>query len=348
MMHLWSAKLAWPSPHLRWCEALQRHVDLVEIKGLRIKLTPYPFEHLLVLGVLWSVDGFQETGVAPDATTILGGTGPFAREADGVALPLVQRQYLFNEELVFPAIPKIVLIEQLGLLAPHQGRQAHGTRVFRIPLAHHARITIGDATTNKLIQVRALPPHHALEDAVELHQCAITRDLHPPPDRRLTPLQGDFDLIHDTCCCPLCPSHVLSSCVVTARVPLSHSLLFQPVVMMQAAQDWPRHHAPVLGKVAPVCLQHHGQWWRWLRYAWPQSHMGTACIIMRDPCVHDASHVVLGERDHKIQAFPPQGTDEPLAECIGLRRPCRRLAHPQPQVADALVKLLREDAIAVM
>jgi len=40
-----------------------------------------------VLGVLWSVDGFQETGVAPDATTILGGTGPFAREADGVALP---------------------------------------------------------------------------------------------------------------------------------------------------------------------------------------------------------------------------------------------------------------------
>src|SRR5882762_252251 len=175
MMHLWSAKLAWPSPHLRWCEALQRHVDLVEIKGLRIKLTPYPFEHLLVLGVLWSVDGFQETGVAPDATTILGGTGPFAREADGVALPLVQRQYLFNEELVFPAIPKIVLIEQLGLLAPHQGRQAHGTRVFRIPLAHHARITIGDATTNKLIQVRALPPHHALASNALTNEAAVIR-----------------------------------------------------------------------------------------------------------------------------------------------------------------------------
>jgi len=55
---------------------------------------PYPFEHLLVLGVLWIVDGFQETGVSPDTTAVFGGTGPFAREADRVALPLVQRQDL--------------------------------------------------------------------------------------------------------------------------------------------------------------------------------------------------------------------------------------------------------------
>ena len=132
---LWSAKLSGPPPHLRLGEALQLHVDLVQIKGLRIKRAPYPFQHLLVLGVLWIVDGFQETRVAPDATAILGGTGAFAREADGVALPLVQRQYLFHEQLVFPAIPKIILLEQLGLLAPHQGRQGHGTRVFRIQLA---------------------------------------------------------------------------------------------------------------------------------------------------------------------------------------------------------------------
>ena len=62
-----------PSPHLRLCEALQLHVDLVQIKDLRIKLAPYPFEHLLVLGMLWIVEGFQETGVAPDATAIFGG-----------------------------------------------------------------------------------------------------------------------------------------------------------------------------------------------------------------------------------------------------------------------------------
>jgi hypothetical protein len=52
-----------------------------------------------VLGVLGIVEGVQETGISPDTTTILGGTGPFAREADRVALPLVQRQDLFHEEL---------------------------------------------------------------------------------------------------------------------------------------------------------------------------------------------------------------------------------------------------------
>src|SRR5215469_14640441 len=30
--------------HLRLCEALQIHVDLVQINDLRIKLAPYPFE----------------------------------------------------------------------------------------------------------------------------------------------------------------------------------------------------------------------------------------------------------------------------------------------------------------
>ena len=69
---------------------LQLSIHLVQIKGLRIKLAPDPFQHLLVLGVLGIVDGFQETDISPDATAILGGTGPFAREADRVALPLIQ------------------------------------------------------------------------------------------------------------------------------------------------------------------------------------------------------------------------------------------------------------------
>jgi hypothetical protein len=58
--------------------------------------------------------------------------------------------------------------------------------------------------------------------------------------------------------------------------------------------------------------------------------------------------VILSQRNEKVQAFPPQRADEPLAERIGLRSPHRRLEHPQPQVAEALVKLLREDAIAIM
>jgi hypothetical protein len=53
-----------------------------------------------VLGVLGIVEGFQETGVSPDTTAIFGGTGPFAREAERLALPPVPRQELFHEQLV--------------------------------------------------------------------------------------------------------------------------------------------------------------------------------------------------------------------------------------------------------
>src|SRR5438132_4212865 len=76
--------------------------------------------------------------------------------------------------------------------------------------------------------------------------------------------------------------------------------------------------------------------------------MGPTSFVMQHPCLYDALQVVLGKRDYKIETFPPQRADEPLAERIGLRSPHRRLEHLQPQVAYALVKLLREDAIAVM
>src|SRR5262245_33238821 len=37
------------------------------------------------------------------------------------------------------------------------------------------------------------------------------------------------------------------------------------------------------------------------------------------PTVQEISQVRLGERDQKIQAFPPQRADEPLAARVGLR-----------------------------
>src|SRR5712691_12510240 len=112
---VWSANLPGASPHLRFCEVLQLPIHLVQIKGLRIKLAPDPFQHLLVLGVLWIAHRFEQTGVAPDATAILGGTGTFPGETDGVALPRVdprvEWQPLFHKQLVVPAIPEIVLVE---------------------------------------------------------------------------------------------------------------------------------------------------------------------------------------------------------------------------------------------
>src|ERR687885_1569623 len=102
---LWSAKLSLPSP-FRGCEVLELAVDLIQIKGLWIKFAPYPVHHLLMLGVLGVADCFQQTRIAPDAPTILGRAGAFPRETERVALPRLQRQYFFHEQLVLPAIPE--------------------------------------------------------------------------------------------------------------------------------------------------------------------------------------------------------------------------------------------------
>jgi hypothetical protein len=69
---------------------------------------------------------------------------------------------------------------------------------------------------------------------------------------------------------------------------------------------------------------------------------------MRDPLFKDATHMVFRQRNQIIQTFPPQRAEEPLAGRIRLRTPHRGFEYPQPQVAYALIQLLREDRIAVM
>jgi len=94
---------------------LELRINLVQIKGIRIELVTCPFHPPVVIGVLRIVDRCQKTRVSPETTAILGGAGTFACQTERIALALVQRQPLFDEQLMFPAIPKIVLIEALPL-----------------------------------------------------------------------------------------------------------------------------------------------------------------------------------------------------------------------------------------
>src|SRR6516165_9693292 len=98
----------------------------------------------------------------------------------------------------------------------------------------------------------------------------------------------------------------------------------------------------------PLRLQWCRQTRTWLGNTRPQSHGRATFVVMAYPLHEAVPHMVCRQGNHVIHTFPPQRADEPLAERIGLRSPHRRLEHPQPQVADALIKLLREEAIAVM
>ena len=64
--------------------------------------------------------------------------------------------------------------------------------------------------------------------------------------------------------------------------------------------------------------------WRRLRDTWPQGQMGTPFIVVWHPLVQETPQVRLGERDQKIQAFPPQRAHKPLANGVGLRALWRR------------------------
>src|SRR6266699_4704577 len=97
---LWSAKLSLASLHLRWCEALELPVDLIQIKGIWIELASHPFQHRLMLGVLRILYSVQKARVTPDATAILRRTGAFAREAHRVVLPRFAGEHLFNKQFV--------------------------------------------------------------------------------------------------------------------------------------------------------------------------------------------------------------------------------------------------------
>ena len=58
--------------------------------------------------------------------------------------------------------------------------------------------------------------------------------------------------------------------------------------------------------------------------------------------------MVLGQRDQKVQAFPPERTQEPLTEGIRLGTSHGSFEDTQPQMAYTLVEFPGEDRIAVM
>ena len=109
---------------------------------------------------------------------------------------------------------------------------------------------------------------------------------------------------------------------------------------MQATKNRTGDHSQGLWHAVPACLQRHRQLWRWLQDTGIQGHVRAACVVMWYPLVQEMPQVGLGERDQKVQAFPLERAQEPLAEGVGLGTPHRSLEYPRPQVAYVLVDLL--------
>ena len=68
--------------------------------------------------------------------------------------------------------------------------------------------------------------------------------------------------------------------------------------------------------------------------------MRASCVIMPYLFLQETAQVVLGERNHEIQAFSPECPQQPFTEGLGLGTVRWRFQHPQPQMANPLVESL--------
>ena len=80
--------------------------------------------------------------------------------------------------------------------------------------------------------------------------------------------------------------------------------------MVQATKNRLRHDLQVLRKLVPVHVQSNREGRGRLRDAWPQGHVGAACIIMCNPCVQQES----ARNEHSCHSR--QSRVFPLSGCV--------------------------------
>lgn len=68
-----------------------------------------------MLGISWISEDLDQLVVAADAATIFRGAGVHAGETDGVLEFRIGREGLLHDDLVFPAVAEVVLIDKTSL-----------------------------------------------------------------------------------------------------------------------------------------------------------------------------------------------------------------------------------------
>ena len=189
-------------------EPLQSGIGLVQIKPPRVPIIAEPFFHVFMVGVLWVGDDFEHLVIAGDAAAIIRRTRIFAGQTNDVFETGVRRQNFFRDNLVLPAVAKIVFVGEFRLRA---GRNVGNGVALLVQFfaAHAAKFGIGPAVESavapvgsadhEMMDVRIRPWHHALDDVVQAVQLEIGRHHDAPPDGGPGILQRDFQLIRAAC-----------------------------------------------------------------------------------------------------------------------------------------------------
>src|SRR5215472_16891466 len=111
----------------------------------------------------------------------------------------------------------------------------------------------------------------------------------------------------------------LVSCTPQKRHAISRGSFFQPIFMVQPAEN-------ILGPDPGGCWQlmplkfRSREWFPTeIGNAWPQAGVWASVIVVGNPLPQDRSKVPLAYGDHVILAFAPHGPHQPFTVGIGLR-----------------------------
>lgn len=160
-----------------------------------MKAAAAPPEHVIVLGVSWIGNGFEEIDIARWSADILGWTGVGASNTTRRAGIGLERKRLLHLDPMLPAVAEIVdIAEGFGIGQAHRQRDAF-LRDHRLA---HAPVRIGNAVAAasdlELVQVVVRPAHRRLDHVVQRGQRQGVRHHDPPPDGRLEPDQFNAQL----------------------------------------------------------------------------------------------------------------------------------------------------------
>ncbi len=127
-------------------------------------------------------DGYEELGIAPDASHILRWTRSRPFEAAGVRNPRLRLQDFLKDDLVLPPVAKVILVDDPGcVLARVDIAEADAILVLDL----HIEVVVRGfpkvpPVHDELVKMGIPPVHDDLKDFVKFTQRAI-RHLNPPP-----------------------------------------------------------------------------------------------------------------------------------------------------------------------
>src|SRR5262249_55567102 len=94
-----------PCPH-----TLQFLVHCSLIESLRVEFATYPFQQFIVPAMVRVAYRFHEVSVGPGTAAVFGRARSLTSHADGILHSLFGQQSLLHDELMYPFIPKVVLV----------------------------------------------------------------------------------------------------------------------------------------------------------------------------------------------------------------------------------------------